>query len=58
MDWLSYLDFLRRRAFTTSYFDRALREYIYTSDTTFYPGAEVGEVLADSRGRGTFQRRL
>jgi hypothetical protein len=56
-DWISYLDFLRRRAFTTAYFDKELREHIYTPDTTYYPGAEAGEVLADTRGRGTFQRR-
>lgn len=58
MDWLRVLDALRRQALTTAYYDKALREHIYTPDTTFYPGAEDGEVLTDTRGRGTFQRRL
>jgi len=58
LSWLSYLDFLRRRALNTSFFDKELCETVATANTTYYPSIEVGEVLADSRGRGTFQRRI
>ena len=58
LNWIERRDRLRRRVLNTSFFDDELREHVYTDNSIYYHGILIGEVLTDSRGRGSFQRTL
>jgi hypothetical protein len=56
-DHLQQLRELREQTLNTAFLDPELDETVVAPWTIHFPGCIEGEVLEDSRGRGTFQRR-